>query len=164
MSETVHFGQPDEPDHHLLAELGDALGPDTPPADLIERAEGLVDFMGTDRELVELLDGAAAEVAGLRASAGASTDALTFETTLTFETAAGSVSLELSPEPEGLRGQVLAGEITTAGLQRLTGEVATVEVDELGRFGFPAVPAGPARLVLRLPGADRPAMTDWFVL
>jgi hypothetical protein len=141
-----------ERDDGLLAELDTVLAPDPLPAGLIERAEGLVDFMGTDRELVELLEG---EPVGVRGTSGAE---------LAFATETGSLSVELTEERGELRGQLLAGEVTGVGLQRPTGETTTVEVDELGRFRFAAVPAGPARLVLRVPGTDRPATTDWFVL
>jgi hypothetical protein len=136
----------------MLADLDAALGPDPLPAGLIERAEGLVDFMDTDRELLELLDG---EPAGVRGAAG---------TELAFETGTGSLSLELSQEPGGLRGQILAGEVVSAGLQRPSGDTTSAEVDELGRFRFAPVPSGPARLTLRLSGTDRPVTTDWFVL
>jgi hypothetical protein len=138
----------------LLAELGRALGSDPIPAGLVERAEELLALKDLDSALVELLDRSAAEPAGMRGG--------TARTRLEFEVGDGSVALELVPERDRLVGQVLAGELTAVALERRTGVVATAEVDELGRFSFDHVAAGPARL--RLVGGAAPVTTDWFLL
>jgi hypothetical protein len=144
-------------DAHLLAELREALDPDPPPAGLVERAEGLMEFMRIDRELAALLDAEGAELAGTRGAVTAS------EHLFRFEVDDGSVSLELTADRERLGGLVLAGELTGIALERLTGDVVTAAVDELGRFSFGRVPPGPARLRL-LGTAAQPVTTDWFVL
>ncbi len=142
-------------DARLLADLGQALGRDDPPEGLVGRAEGLVAFMDVDRELVELLDAAAAEPVGSRG--------LGVSDRLAFELADGSVSLELSLDGHVLAGQILSGGVVEVTVLRLDGEVATSTVDDLGQFSLRPVPAGPVRLRLR-DGSGRTLVTDWFLV
>lgn len=58
-----------------------------------------------------------------------------------------------------LVGQLLPPEATTVELQASTGEVDTVQADELGRFVIEPVPSGPVRLRLRHGG--RLTHTTW---
>jgi hypothetical protein len=138
----------------LLAALGRALGPDPLPHLLVERAEELLAVMDLDSALVKLIDQATAEPAGMRGE--------TTHTRLEFAVGDGSIALELVAEPDRLTGQVLAGEPAEVALESPSGVQATVAVDELGRFTFQHVRAGPARLRL-LGGATAP-VTDWFLL
>ena len=137
----------------LLADLGRALGPDPLPPGLIERAEQLLAYRDLDAELAALRDEAATEPAGLRG--GAST------TRLRFDLADGSVAVELDPQRDRLSGQVLAGEVTEAVLERPSGGEERSTVDDLGRFAFRAVPSGPTRLRLHGPGLS--VTTEWFL-
>src|SRR5688572_18870635 len=128
-------------DARLLDELGEALGPDVPPPGLVERAAGLLAFAEVDRELAELLDASAAEMAGMR---GAATGA----EPLVFEVADGSVAVEVTLAGDRLDGQVLSGAPVEVALQHVTGPARTCPVDELGRFSFDRPAAGPTRLRL----------------
>jgi hypothetical protein len=144
-----------EDEARLLADLARALGPDVPPAGLVTRAEGLVAFMDVDRELVELLDEAAAEPVGSR---GTSTSGR-----LGFELGNGSISLEVSFDGEVPEGQVLSGNVVAVSLEGLGGVLDSSAVDALGRFSLRSVPTGPVRLRLE-DGSGRPLATDWFLL
>ncbi len=150
----------DEPttvdEQRLLDRLGESLGSDPMPAGMLQRIEGLLAFRDVDRELLELLQDTAAEPAGMRGIAG-SVDRLTFELD------DGSVSVELVPATDGLRGQVLSGDVVEVSLERLASEPRTSGVDALGRFAFDLPVDGPARLRLAAGGA-RSITTDWFLL
>lgn len=138
----------------LLAGLGRALGPDPLPDQLIERAEQLLALRDLDSALVELIDQATAEPAGMRGE--------TVHTRLEFARGDGSVALELVREAGRLVGQVLAGELTEVALESLSGARVSTGVDELGRFTFSDVASGPLRL--RLSGGASAPVTDWFLL
>jgi hypothetical protein len=142
-------------DAGLLAALGEALGPDVPPAGLSERADALFSVRDLDRVLAGLLAEADAEPAGMRGgSAGA---------TLRFEVADGSVVVEVEPRPDHLAGRVLVGEVEAVALERPAGVATTAEVDELGGFIIRGAVTGPRRLRFTGPGTP-PAVTDWFLL
>jgi len=153
-------GEPLPPeDARLLDQLGEALGDDPAPSGLIDRAEGLVAFAGVDRELAELLDAAAGEPAGVRGGPATAAEPLL------FEVADGSIAVELVVEREQLDGQVVAGELTEVVLERPGDQGRACRVDELGRFSFMPVAAGPTRLRLRpAGGTSRPVTTDWFLV
>lgn len=139
----------------LFEALGRALSPDPVPRGLVERAEELIVLRDLDAAVAELLDQPAAEPAGMRG--GPVGDRLQ------FESADGSVVLELVPEPDRLVGQVLTGDLTEVALERLAGTVATCAVDDLGRFSLDHTGTGPGRLRLVGVTAD-PIATDWFLL
>lgn len=139
----------------LLAELRTALGPDPAPPGLVERAEGLFAFKDFDAVLAELLDRSGAEPAGMRGAAAGER--------MEFGTGDGGVALELMREGDRIVGQVLGGDVVAVTLERPAGIGATIGVDELGRFSFDQIAAGPARLRL-IRGADAPVITDWFLL
>jgi len=142
-------------DARLLAELGQALGPDPLPAGLIDRAGGLLALAGLDGELAELLE-EAAEPAGVRGAPDTGDRLL-------FEVAGGAVAVELVLGRDRVEGQVIAGAPAEVALERPDGTAATATIDDLGRFGFDSVAAGPARLALR-GGPTGPVTTDWFLL
>jgi hypothetical protein len=146
-------------DARLLDELRAALGDDPAPPGFIARAEGLVAYAGVDRELAELLETAAAEPAGLRSRPDAAAQPLV------FEVADGSISVELVIGRDRLDGQVHSGTLTEVVLERPGGDIRSSGIDELGRFAFTPVAAGPARLRLRSPGdPTRSVTTDWFLV
>jgi hypothetical protein len=139
----------------LLAELRLALGPDAAPPDLVRRAEGLLAFADVDRELVELLDGAAAEPVGSR---GPDTRGV-----LSFELEDGRVSLEVLVDGDTVSGQLLSGQVAEVELVSLDGASLVDRVDALGRFSLSPAPSGPCRLRLD-DGSGRPLATEWFLL
>ncbi len=150
----------DEPmpaqDARLLERLGAALGPDPLPEGLHRRLDGLLALRDLDRELLELLQGAAPELAGMRGP-------VDLPGRLAFELGNGSVSVELTIERDQLHGQVLAGNVVEVTLDRLGGQSRIAAVQALGRFSFEDLAPGPARLRLR-GGETRSLTTDWFLL
>lgn len=161
MSEPPDADPPPQQDERLMAELARALGPDPLPDGLLGRAEGLLGYLDLDHrdldhELAQLLEPGTAEPAGARGGAGGGTR-------LSFETALGSVSVELVAEPERLTGQLLAGDVTEVVLESVEGSELSAAVDALGRFTLPRALPGPVRLRLLRPPA-RPVLTDWFVI
>lgn len=156
MTETFDGEPASADDARLIERLGRALGPDPAPEGMLGRLEGLLAFRDVDRELMQLLQDAAPEPAGMRGTAGV-------QDRLAFELGDGSVSVELVPERGLLRGQVLAGEVTEVALERLAAESRTSAVDALGRFTFDDPAAGPARLRLR-GRATGPWTTGWFLI
>ena len=62
-----------------------------------------------------------------------------------------AIELEVTSGPgrPALVGQLLPPKATTVELQVGTGEVDTVQADELGRFLIEPVPSGPVRLRMR---------------
>jgi hypothetical protein len=141
-------------DARLLHALGRALGPDPLPDRLVERAAQLLALRDLDATLLMLTESATAEPAGMRGD--------TTRSPLEFATGDGSAAVELAPGLDRLVGQVLAGDAIEVALESRSGARATAAVDELGRFTFERVAAGPARLRL-LGGATTP-VTDWFLL
>ena len=72
-----------------------------------------------------------------------------------------AIEVEVTPGHGGpaLVGQLLPPEATTVQLQAGTGEIDTVQADELGRFLIEPVPGGPVRLRVR--HGDRHVHTTW---
>jgi hypothetical protein len=140
----------------LMRRLGDALGPDEPPAGLEERSNALFALADLDRNLAELLAPAEAEAAGVRGTVAAGEPLL-------FESAGGAVTIEVTLTASGVHGQILGDPIDEVTLERVTGGHTSARVDALGRFSFDDVAPGPVRL--RLAGSGtRPVSTDWFLL
>jgi hypothetical protein len=69
------------------------------------------------------------------------------------------VEVTAGPGRPALVGQLLPPESTTVELQAGTGEVDTVQTDELGRFLIEPVPSGPVRLRVR--HGERLVHTTW---
>jgi hypothetical protein len=72
-----------------------------------------------------------------------------------------AIDVEVTAGPNGpaLVGQLSPPEATTVQLHAGTGEVDTVQADELGRFLIEPVPGGPVRL--RVQHGDRHVDTTW---
>ena len=72
-----------------------------------------------------------------------------------------AIEVEVTPGPgrPALVGQLLPPESTTVELQAGTGEVESVQTDELGRFLIEPVPGGPVRLRVR--HGERLVHTTW---
>jgi hypothetical protein len=155
-------GDDADPQHDdaLVDALKAALPPDPLPPGLLDRARSLSTLLDLDRDLAELLESSAAEPAGMRGTAIAPERS-------TFRSPGGDVVVETTHRAGGLTGVVVRGDVVEVGLESEHGGVATAEVDELGRFAFPAVPATVVRLRFRLrpSGSDRaPVTSEWFLL
>lgn len=154
-------------ERRLMRRLGDALGPEEPPAGLVGRLDALYALADLDRDLAELLAPAEAEAAGVRGVTAPGEPLL-------FESTGGAVTVEVTLTASGVRGQILGDPIDEVTLERVTGGSATAQVDALGRFSFDDVTPGPVRLRLARPapppgvagtaGGARPVTTDWFLL
>ena len=72
-----------------------------------------------------------------------------------------AIEVEVTPGPArpALVGQLLPAGAATVELQAGTGEVDTVQADELGRFLIEPVPSGPVRLRVR--HGERLVHTTW---
>jgi hypothetical protein len=72
-----------------------------------------------------------------------------------------AIDVEVTPGPgrPALVGQLLPPEAATVEVQAGTGEVDSVQADELGRFLIEPVPGGPVRLCVR--HGERLVHTTW---
>jgi hypothetical protein len=139
----------------LLADLDALYRNDDPVPDaVLAAARGAFAWLDFDSELAKLLD--EESLAGRAVRATGDQHLLTFEAEhLTFVVE----STELAD------GRKLVGQVMPAGprevwLESAGGERAATEVDELGRFSLPQLPAGPARLRCELPDGTR-VVTEW---
>jgi hypothetical protein len=144
----------DDADRRTLDALGDALGRETLPDGLLDRAAGLLAWADIDHELASLLDEADLEQAGTR---GAAIGSL-----LEFRLDDGTIVIDVDIDERAVRGQIVGGDATRVELARADGRVDGVEVDDLGSFSFDDVTPGSVRIVLRSGG--RAIHTDWFVV
>jgi hypothetical protein len=143
-------------DDDLLDLLGRALATTDPvPSSVVRAAVGAETWRTIDAELAELVFDSAVASTGTRSTPGSARE-------LTFR--AGGLEIELllvdGPAP------VIEGQLVPAvgDLVELTGRGAATaaEVDELGRFRFVEIPAGPVRFGIRTPGGW--VQTAWVVL
>jgi hypothetical protein len=145
----------DDGDELLLSELRAARGTDVPPDGLADRAMGLVAWIDVDHDLARLLEDADLEAAGMRGATPA-------ETVTTFESADGTLIVEISIDGGRVSGRLIAGSPRSVVAERLDAGTSRTEVDELGEFEFVGMHEGPARLVFAMTGRD--ISTDWFVI
>lgn len=145
----------DPADQALLEELRVAASVmDGPPAHLLEAARAAFVWRTIDEELAHLQFDSLAGSEVLVRSSGASGVHLSFATT--------EASIEVDVTTEAILGQVVPAEATEVVLLHSSGERVAGPCDELGQFHFPGRPAGPIRLVVRLPGGD--VVTEWFTV
>jgi hypothetical protein len=142
-------------DVRLLADLDALYQNDDPvPEAVLAAARGSFAWADFDSELARLLD--EESLSGRPVRATGDQHLLTFEAEhLTFVVE----STELAD------GRKLVGQVMPAGPRELWLECAgggssSTEVDELGRFSLPQLPAGPARLRCELPDGTR-VVTEW---
>ncbi len=142
-------------DVRLLAELNSLYEYDDPvPKSVLDAARGAFAWLDFDSELAKLLD--EESLAGRAVRATGDQHLLTFEADhLTFVVE----STELA-DGRKLIGQVMPAGPREVWLESAGGERASTEVDELGRFSLPQLPAGPARLRCELPDGTR-VVTEW---
>jgi hypothetical protein len=79
-----------------------------------------------------------------------------------FETGEWMIDLEHDAATGELRGQIQPASRLEIELH-VVGAVLVTETDDLGRFSFDGVEAGPVALVLRVEG-DETVKTEWIVL
>jgi hypothetical protein len=147
-------------DDRLLEVLGAALATTDPvPAAVLAGALGAETWRTIDVELAELVFDSALESTGTRAGTAAPAREVTFRV--------GEVEIELLVTDQTgapLEGQVIppAGDLAELVSMSSTSGGATTSIDDLGRFRFDALPAGPVRLGIRL--ASGWVHTSWVVL
>jgi hypothetical protein len=79
-----------------------------------------------------------------------------------FETGEWMIDLEHDAATGELRGQIQPARPLEVELH-VVGAVFVTETDELGRFSFEGVEAGPVAIVIRVEG-DETVKTEWIVL
>lgn len=145
-------------DDNLLQELAGVLNATDPvPSHVLEAARGSFAWRTVDAELAELVfDSAEAEPTGVR-SQGAGERQVTFR----------SPALEVEMAMVGGDRRQLVGQLVPpqqAELQLVSGEVTLeTQADDVGRFSFDDVPAGPASIRCLLADGTR-IQTDWLLL
>ncbi|GAA1850375.1 hypothetical protein [Myceligenerans crystallogenes] len=149
----------DETDRALLAGLARVTGRMDPmPADLIERSLFAATLAGLEAEVMEVVQLPGA-LAGVRSSASAAAeDAPAEARTISFTHGDLTLMIQLSRERAGqvrVDGWIAVPTPSyTVELHRPGTEPTRTDADEDGRFSFPAVPHGPASLIVRRPAAD----------
>lgn len=131
---------------------------DPPPPAVISAARTAFEWRTVDTELAELTYDSSVddrELAGVRGRGG--TRQLTFEAPgLTVEVEVGDGAAS------GLVGQLVPAHRGTVELRHGAG-VLTLEVDDLGRFAAPHLPAGPLSLRCTADAAS-PVDTEWVAV
>lgn len=142
-------------DVHLLAALNSLYERDDPvPEEVLEAARGAFAWANFDAELAKLLDEESLAGQAVRATGD--------HRLLTFESEHLTFVVEATELPHGRK---LVGQVVPAGPRELwlecaEGGATSTEVDELGRFSLPQLPAGPTRLRCELPDGTR-VVTEW---
>jgi hypothetical protein len=156
---THHPTNSEAEDDPLLAELRRLAGAVDPVPDQVTAyARAALGWRRIDAELAELLVDSQLEAASTTRSISAS------ERTLTFRASDLDIDVELSLGD----GIVLLGQLAPAGpaeveAQRDDGStVASVAVDELGRFRLALEPGMRIRLVVRREAPAPPVETSWI--
>jgi hypothetical protein len=142
-------------DVRLLAELNSLYENDDPvPEPVLAAARGAFAWLDFDSELAKLLDEQSLTGRAVRATGD--------QRLLTFEAEHLTFVVESTELAEGrkLVGQVMPAGPREVWLESAGGERSTTEVDELGRFSLPRLPAGPTRLRCELPDGTR-VVTEW---
>lgn len=152
-------------DDDLVAELRELfarLDPVDPT--LLEQARFAYTWRTIDAELAELSFDSLVDrdvLAGVRDDGTATLGPrmLGFGAVVDGEDVAIEVEVERGPGPPVLVGQLLPPRPARVELQASDGTVATAAADDLGRFRFEPVPAGPLRLRVYLD--DTVVQTTW---
>ena len=160
-------------DDDLLAALRQAVRErQAVPPEFVEAGQNAFAWRNFDAELARLTYDSAEDAAGAAAPDDARDDdrvaavrsgpaerasvrALTYTSV--------HLTIELEVAQDSLLGQVVPAQPATIRVQPRSGEEATLEADEIGRFSVQPIPAGPFRLHCRTaPGVD--AVTGWISL
>jgi hypothetical protein len=135
---------------------------DPVPERLQEAARIAFTWRTIDAELAELMQ----DSAELDAGALALRSAAAGPRLLSFESPRAAIEAEVTvtgPRERRLAGQILPPVAATVTLEQ-AGVRLSVEADELGRFAFDRVAAGPARLRAALPDGGMEVATPWTTL
>src|SRR4051794_20309701 len=134
---------------------------DPVPERLDEAARAAFIWRTVDAELAELMrDSAEAGELALRSGVGTGPRLLSFESPRVAIEAEVTV---LGPRERRLAGQIVPPLAATVVFEQ-GGVRLTAQADELGRFGFDRVGAGPARLRATLPDGGMEIATPWTSL
>ena len=142
-------------DARLLADLNALYENDDPvPEAALSAARGAFAWADFDGELARLLDEESLSGRAVRATGD--------QHLLTFEAEHLTFVVESTELADGrkLVGQVMPPGPSELWLECAGGASASAEVDELGRFSLPQLPAGPTRLRCELPDGTR-VVTEW---
>jgi hypothetical protein len=147
----------------MLDELRGLLARVDPvPERLNEAARAAYTWRTIDAELAELMRDSAEAEAGELALRGAATG----PRLLSFESPRVAIEAEVTvtgPRARRLAGQIVPPAAATVVLEQ-GGERLSMQADELGRFAFDRVGAGPARLRAALPDGGMEIATPWTSL
>lgn len=127
---------------------------DASPADVIEFAKAALSWRNIDADLAQLSYDSIDDSTSVR---GVATSRM-----LAFESGELTIDLEHEPLSGRLMGQLDPAGPMTIELHVLD-TVSVTESDELGRFFFEGIQAGPFALVVRLEG-DEVVKTQWVIL
>jgi hypothetical protein len=141
-------------DDLLLTELGAALREDDVPQWVVAAAKDAYAWRTIDAELAELSADSAdnLEAVGARGAESTAVRALSFE--------APSLTIEVDIGPEGLLGQFVPPQPGMVQIRTRTRLLATIPVDDLGRFSILSGPLAPFRLYCETSAGVR-VLTDW---
>jgi hypothetical protein len=150
-------------DEAVFAELrGLVARADPVPERLHDAARAAFTWRTIDAELAELmLDSAEVDAAAL-----ALRSATTGPRRLSFESPRAAIEAEVTatgPRERRLVGQIIPPVAATVTLEQ-GGVRLSVRADELGRFAFDRLGAGPARLRAALPDGGMEVATPWMSL
>ena len=148
-------------DETMMEELRGLVGRVDPVPELVdEAARAAFTWRTVDAELAELMrDSAEAEALALR-GVGTGPRLLSFESPRVAIEAEVTV---LGPRERRLAGQIVPPLAATVVFEQ-GGVRLTAQADELGRFAFDRVGAGPARLRATLPDGGMEIATPWTSL
>jgi hypothetical protein len=129
---------------------------DPVPTDVTEFAKEALSWRTIDAELAQLSYDSTDATTSIAVRSTASARIVG------FETGDWMIDLEHDAATSELRGQIQPGRRLEVELH-VVGAVLVTETDELGRFSFDGVEAGPVALVIRVEGGET-VKTEWIVL
>jgi hypothetical protein len=147
----------DQEDQKIMALLRRGLDQSDPvPSDVTEFAKEALSWRNIDAELAQLSYDSTDETTSntVRSTASARI--------VGFETGEWMIDLEHDATTRELRGQIQPASRLEVELH-VVGAVLVTGTDELGRFSFDGVEAGPVALVIRVEGGET-VKTEWIVL
>jgi hypothetical protein len=149
--------KPIDQEDEIMSRLRRGLDQSDPvPTDVTEFAKEALSWRTIDAELAQLSYDSTDETTSTTVRSTASARIVG------FETGEWMIDLEHDAATAELRGQIQPARRVEVELH-VIGAVLVTEADELGRFSFEGVEAGPVALVIRIDG-DEAVKTEWIVL